>query len=208
MSNVTPQQLQQLQDPLTLIEAAGHLIDARLTRVHLGSGREVWLCTLGEQHEALLSQLHLALEAVQRALSQQHAQPSQPRQSRMDQVNSRSNSPRQRTELLISVADLKHWLADHQIYPDRLYDADDARPGYLNPNHPRYAPKLALTIRAWEHTAACGKHSPKQALEHSLRAYSAEYGLVDAHGAPIRQVIEECGKVANWQPKGGAPRSQ
>ena len=33
------------------------------------------------------------------------------------------------------------------------------------------------------------------------------FGLTDEEGNPINQAIEECSKVANWNPGGGAPKT-
>ena len=47
----------------------------------------------------------------------------------------------------------------------------------------------------------------KQALERWLRENAAGYGLSDEDGNPNAKGIEECAKVANWQHKGGAPKT-
>lgn len=82
-------------------------------------------------------------------------------------------------------------------------------PEYLKPDHPRYAPKLAAAINAW---VAVGNEekmkgkTPKQALEKELRKTAAKFGLINEDGNPIQTAIEECSKVANWSPSGGAPK--
>lgn len=84
---------------------------------------------------------------------------------------------------------------------------DSHRPEYLDPKHPRYAPKLAAAVQAWLSVGdPRGKH-PKGALHAWLREHAGEFGLVDAQGKPNEQGIEECAKVANWQPVGGAPKT-
>jgi hypothetical protein len=81
---------------------------------------------------------------------------------------------------------------------------------YLNPKHPRYAPKLAAAVFAWLATdgksATKGK-SPKQALTKWLRENASEFGLTDDDGKPNETGIEEAAKVANWQLTGGAPKT-
>jgi hypothetical protein len=80
---------------------------------------------------------------------------------------------------------------------------------YLDPKHPRYAPKLAAAVLAWQTTgnkALTGK-SPKQALLKWLREHAAEFDLTDEDGKPNETGIEEAAKVANWQPAGGAPKT-
>lgn len=104
-------------------------------------------------------------------------------------------------------AELVSWLERSGMrtgffFPRATDDAD-----YLDPNHPRYAPKLAAAVRAWRAvTDPNGKH-PKQALEKWLREHAAEFGMTDANGKPNETGIEEVAKVANWQPSGGAPKT-
>ena len=83
----------------------------------------------------------------------------------------------------------------------------EAIEGYLDPKHPRFAPKLAAAVRAWQSVTAPGNKSPKQAIEKWLRDHAAELGLTNQDGNPINQAIEECSAVANWQPKGGAVKT-
>lgn len=51
-----------------------------------------------------------------------------------------------------------------------------------------------------------GKH-PKQALLKSLRESAAEFGLTDDEGKPMETTIGDIAKIANWQQKGGAPKT-
>lgn len=78
---------------------------------------------------------------------------------------------------------------------------------YLDPNHPRYAPKLAAAVRAWQAVTDAGGKHPKQALAKWLRENAAEFGMTDDGGKPNETGIEEAAKVANWQPGGGAPKT-
>jgi hypothetical protein len=110
----------------------------------------------------------------------------------------------------IEVDSLREWLAGRGLksgffFPDK-YDLGD----YLNPRHPRYAPKLAAAVLAWQATgdkAATSGKSPKQALMKWLRGHAADFGMTDDDGAPSETAIEEVAKVANWQPVGGAPKT-
>ena len=79
--------------------------------------------------------------------------------------------------------------------------------GHLDPKNPRYAPKLAAAVRAWQAVTDPGKVSPKKALTKWLREHAAEFGLSDDEGKPNETGIEEVAKVANWQPGGGAPKT-
>ena len=107
----------------------------------------------------------------------------------------------------LAVVDIQAWLASRGIRTGFFFPGDGADPDYLDPSHPRYAPKLAAAVRAWLAVPdPKGKH-PKQALMKWLRENCAQYGLSDDEGKPNEQGIEECAKVANWQPGGGAPRT-
>lgn len=80
-------------------------------------------------------------------------------------------------------------------------------PDYLNPNHPRFAPKLAAAVNAWLAVTDPGPRTPKQALERWLRENATQFGMTNDDGAPINQAITECAKVANWAPEGGAAKT-
>nr|VFJ55972.1 MAG: hypothetical protein BECKFW1821B_GA0114236_102512 [Candidatus Kentron sp. FW] len=85
--------------------------------------------------------------------------------------------------------------------------AEAANTGYLDPNNPRYAPKLAAAVRAWQAVTNPGRRSPKKALEEWLREHAMEYDLIHPDGKPIELAIDDCAKIANWQLGGGAPKT-
>jgi hypothetical protein len=110
----------------------------------------------------------------------------------------------------VEVASVRSWLAGRGFrsgffFPELIYSQD-----YLNPGHPRYAPKLAAAVQAW---IAMGREpviegkSPKQALAKWLREHATNFGMTDDDGNPNETGIEEAAKVANWQPTGGAPKT-
>lgn len=78
--------------------------------------------------------------------------------------------------------------------------------GYLDPLHPRYAPKLAAAVKAWQAVQETGKRTPKQAMEKWLNEHAAELRIADQEGKPVKQAVEEISKVANWNLAGGAPK--
>jgi hypothetical protein len=107
----------------------------------------------------------------------------------------------------IQVDDLRMWLVGRGLNSGFFFPRALGAPDYLDPNNPRYAPKLAAAVRAWQAvTDPNGKH-PKQALAKWLREHAAEFGLTDEEGKPNETGIEEASKVANWQPGGGAPKT-
>jgi len=106
--------------------------------------------------------------------------------------------------------DLLLWLRSRGIKDGFFFPLDKEIidiPDYLDPNGPRYANKLAAAVHAWQAVTSPGKVSPRQALEKWLREHAAMFGMTDNVGNPVKQAIEECSKVANWQPGGGAPKT-
>lgn len=110
----------------------------------------------------------------------------------------------------VKVEALRQWLADRGFKRGFFFPEGADRPDYLNPGSPRYAPKLAAAVHAWEQASNSsllkGK-TPKKALSKWLREHAAEYGLTGEDGLPNETGIEEIAKVANWQPTGGAPKT-
>lgn len=110
-------------------------------------------------------------------------------------------------ESTVEVESLRSWLSKRGFKRGFFFPEASGQPDYLDQSHPRYAPKLAAAVRAWEAVTDPGKKSPKQALEKWLRENAAEFEMTDDEGAPMNTPIEECSKVANWQPGGGSPAS-
>lgn len=112
-------------------------------------------------------------------------------------------------ESQVEVYSLRNWLAERGIKAGFFFPDDTAAPDYLDPRHPRYAPKLAAAVKAWQaaESESLSGRSPKQALVKWLRQNAAKYGLSDEDGKPNETGIEEAAKVANWQPGGGAPKT-
>jgi hypothetical protein len=107
----------------------------------------------------------------------------------------------------VQVDDLRAWLATRGIKSGFFFPKAIEAPDYLDPTHPRYAPKLAAAVRAWLAVGEPTGRSPKQALEKWLREHAAEFGLCDDEGKPNETGIVECAKAANWKPEGGAPKT-
>ncbi len=109
----------------------------------------------------------------------------------------------------VEVESLRGWL-DERGFRDGFFSKQegDAKPGYLDASHPRYASKLAAAVEAWEQYAGDdGKPgTAKQKLVIWLRLNAARFGLVDDDGKLSESVIDEIAKIANWARTGGAPR--
>lgn len=102
---------------------------------------------------------------------------------------------------------LTDWLLSRGIRSGFFFPTPTDAPDYLDPKNPRYAPKLAAAVRAWQSIVDPGGKHPKQALAKWLREHAAEFGMTDDEGKPNETGIEEAAKVANWQPGGGAPKT-
>ena len=107
----------------------------------------------------------------------------------------------------VTVESLREWLSSRGIRTGFFFPAETIVPEYLDPQHPRYARKLAAAVSAWQAvTDPNGKH-PKQALTTWLRGNAKKFCMTDKKGKPIESAIEEVAKVANWQSGGGAPKT-
>ncbi|WP_421239151.1 hypothetical protein [Aeromonas enteropelogenes] len=107
---------------------------------------------------------------------------------------------------MVSVHNVREWLRskgvrDGFFFPEPVNEAD-----YLNPEHPRYAPKLAALVQAWLAYEPIQGKSPKQALTKWLNEHASEFGLTDDDGKPYAG-IAELAASANWDIKGGAPKT-
>jgi len=103
---------------------------------------------------------------------------------------------------------VRSWLASKGVRSQFFFpDLDGDSPDYLDQHNPRYAPKLAAAVRAWQAVTDPGGKSAKQALLKWLREHAAEFRLTDEEGKVNETGIEEVAKVANWQTTGGAPKT-
>lgn len=107
----------------------------------------------------------------------------------------------------VNVESLKKWLQSRGLKSGFFFPESPDTPDYLDPSNPRYAAKLAAAVRAWQAVTDTGSKSPKQALDKWLREHAAEFQMTDDEGKLVNQAIEECSKIANWRPGGGAPKT-
>jgi hypothetical protein len=110
-------------------------------------------------------------------------------------------------ESTVDVDSLVLWLADRGLKTGFFARDISESADYLDPKHPRYAPKLAAAVKAWLAIEDPAGRHPKQALTKWLREHASKFGLSDEEGKPNETGIEEAAKVANWQPGGGAPKT-
>jgi hypothetical protein len=110
----------------------------------------------------------------------------------------------------VEVDSLRKWLAGRGVRTGFFFPEPSHSQDYLDPRHPRYAPKLAAAVQAWMamgNESMFGGKSPKQALAKWLREHATDFDMTDDDGKPNETGIEEAAKVANWQPTGGAPKT-
>jgi hypothetical protein len=110
----------------------------------------------------------------------------------------------------VVVDDLRQWLMSRGFSTGFFFAPAQARetPDYLDPTHERFAPKLAAAVLAWQAVTGAGKKSAKTALTKWLNENAARLGLVGKDGTPIKGAVLEAATVANWQAKGGAPKTK
>ena len=109
---------------------------------------------------------------------------------------------------LVGESSLKEWLSSRG-FKTGFFLPEGETADYLTKEHPKYAPKLAACVKAWQYAIKLpdnGK-TPKQNIDKWLREHAAEFGMTDPDGRPIESAIEQCSKVANWDTKGGAPKT-
>lgn len=110
---------------------------------------------------------------------------------------------------LVDVDSLRDWLRLRGFESEFFFSQSIEVAEYLDPQHPRYAYKLAAAVKAWlavQGAPLKGK-SPKQAAEKWLREHATELQLTDDEGKQNETGIDEISKVVNWQPTGGAPKT-
>ena len=113
------------------------------------------------------------------------------------------------SETIVKVEHLKKWLSDKGVTTNFFFPT--AKPNYLDQRHKNYSPKLAAAISVWEAVTSDASlmhgTTAKQAMMKWLRRNADQYGLTKDDGNPNEQGIEEIAKIANWDSKGGAPKT-
>ena len=94
----------------------------------------------------------------------------------------------------VSFTEVRQWLADRGhvegFFGRKQKIATKTLPGYLDRNHPRYAPKLAAAVAAWEAVEEIAKRhpkSPKTMLSDWLMEHAAKLDLLKDDGTPNRE---------------------
>lgn len=107
-------------------------------------------------------------------------------------------------ETTIAVVDLKEWLKERGVFPAFFFPQGVAE-GFRDKAHPRYSPKLACAVAAWEAIKSPRRtKSVKGTIAEWVQGNGVNYGLADEGGIVPAAAVEEVSKVANWNTKGGA----
>lgn len=114
-------------------------------------------------------------------------------------------------ETIIAVEELCRWLRTKGFTSGFFFPVPERDPDYLSPFHPNFSPKLAAAVNAWTAVSADadlrdGK-TVKQAIDIWLRQHAHQFCLTKEDGNPNEQGIEDVAKIANWDTKGGAPKT-
>ncbi len=111
------------------------------------------------------------------------------------------------SQTMVAVQDLKAWMDNQNIRP-RFFFREAKIEEFANENHPRYSAKLAAVVSAWEAVEEADPgRTVKQTLEKWLNTNASKFGLIDDHGRPLPSVITALAEVANWDTRGGAPKT-
>src|SRR5215472_1807148 len=111
----------------------------------------------------------------------------------------------------VLVEDLQTWLKSRGVTTGFFFPMEEEGPDYLSSSHDHFSPKLAAAIKAWlaitsDPELRRGK-TVKQAIIVWLRQHANEFGLTKEDGNPNEQGIEDVAKIANWDTRGGAPKT-
>jgi hypothetical protein len=111
----------------------------------------------------------------------------------------------------VRVDEVRAWLIRRGYKRGFFFPEATDNPDYLDQQHPCYAPKLAAAFEAWRVVSGSTEQtrgkSPKRAMMAWLRLNAERFGLTKDDGKPNEQGIEEVAKIANWDTKGGAPKT-
>ena len=104
----------------------------------------------------------------------------------------------------VEMDDLKKWFKLRGVAP-AFFFPNGVADGFKDKDHPRYSPKLATAVAAWETVNQPAKNkSAKQTLTDWIIGNGVGFELGNDEGVVSPTVAEEVAKVANWNTSGGA----
>lgn len=107
----------------------------------------------------------------------------------------------------LNLQSLRDWLERKGVHHS-FFAAQKTSLDLLDESNPRFAPKLAAAVEAWQNFSDVenDKGTVKQRLLKWLRINASRFGLVGDDGSPSETVIEDIAKIANWETTGGVPK--
>lgn len=111
----------------------------------------------------------------------------------------------------IDVLSLKKYLKEKKITDNFFFYEGEASEEYLDPEHGKYASKLAGAVKAWEainsNPQLLKNKTPKQAVKKWLEENANQFGLKKGDGSLNNDAIENICKICNWKPEGGVAKT-
>jgi hypothetical protein len=134
-----------------------------------------------------------------------------PNKSKKSEVDFQTIDHPSMSHTRVKVDNLRRWLESRGFKTGFFFPQADDTPDFLDPSHKNYAPKLAAAIKAWQAVNAnpellVGK-TVKKALIKWLHKNADQLELTKDDGNPNEQGIKDIAKIANWDTKGGAPKT-
>jgi len=106
-------------------------------------------------------------------------------------------------ETTIKVSDLKAWLEGKGLHPEFFFP-NRPTADFKDKSNPRYSPKLAACVEAWEQVKAPKTNkNVKQTVSQWLQSNAASFG-VGRDGIVSPTMADELAAVVNWHTSGGA----
>ncbi|KND22186.1 MULTISPECIES: hypothetical protein [Pseudomonadota] len=101
---------------------------------------------------------------------------------------------------LINRDDLKTWLNSYEVTPPLLFIENERNNiEYLNADNEKYAPKLALCVRAWQASQIVPKgYAVGKWIEDYIRDHASDYGI-----STTDTMVKSLAPIANWGKEGG-----
>jgi len=107
-------------------------------------------------------------------------------------------------ETTIQVDDLKRWLEGRGVFPPFFFPQGRIE-GFRDKAHPRYSPKLACAVAAWETVKTPARNkTAKETVVEWVQSNGATFGMAEGNGIVPKQAVEDVSKVVNWNTRGGA----
>jgi hypothetical protein len=104
-------------------------------------------------------------------------------------------------------SDIVDWLKQGAARPEFFFPLS-AEEGLWDKSHPRYSPKLACAVAAWEEYARnLPSASVKKTVDQWVRENGQRFAPSDGEAFPSDHAVKQIAAVVNWDVTGGAPKT-